>query len=272
MRPLVAIALLALLLTGLERLFRRAPPPRVPGSRRLDALYWLLGRASDLLSHGVVVLWAGALAVVTGLGARNVEPWLAAHTAAFSSLPRAAQIALAIVLVDLVAYWTHRAIFHASPLWRFHAIHHSAERLDWLAAARNHPLAPAIAALAHGLPLVALGIDPRVLVAVAPIFGVWAVFIHANVPFRFGPLRYVVATPLFHRWHHARDVHGVNFAGLLPIWDILFGTFYCPAHEPEAFGTRDPVPTTLLGQLAHPFRDGERTGERARVAGDPARS
>ena len=81
---------------------------------------------------------------------------------------------------------------------------------------------------------------------------------HANVAWDFGPLRYVIASPRFHRWHHADDAQGRdhNFAGLLPLWDFLFGTLYLPRERSaEVFGTgADPVPPNLLGQLLYPFR------------------
>lgn len=254
MGAVVAIAVLGGLYTLIERIFRRRRLPSVPGSRLVDVLYWPLSRLGEVGSAVTLMIWALAFSIVSGTGPRNIEPFFTDHFRHFDSLPRAAQVVIALVAVDLVGYWVHRALFHMSPLWRFHAIHHSAERLDWLAAARNHPLQPAITALALALPLVALGIDLRVVGVVSPVFGLWAIFIHANVPFRFGRLRYVVVTPMFHRWHHARDEHGVNFAGIFPIWDLLFGTFYCPEHEPERFGTDEPVPRGLLGQLAYPFR------------------
>ncbi|MBS2020624.1 MAG: sterol desaturase family protein [Deltaproteobacteria bacterium] len=260
MGAVVAILVLAGLYTAIERKFRRRRLPNVPGSRLVDLLYWPLARVGELGSAATVLIWALGLSIVSGLGPKNVERWLAVHFHDFDALPRAVQVVVALVAVDLVGYWVHRAIFHMSPLWRFHAIHHSAERLDWLAAARNHPLAPAISALAHAAPLVVVGIDPRVVGVVSPIFGLWAIFIHANVPFRFGRLRYVIATPMFHRWHHAhlgehaRGEQGVNFAAMFPIWDLVFGTFYCPAHEPHRFGTEEPVPKGILGQIAYPFR------------------
>jgi len=50
-----------------------------------------------------------------------------------------------------------------------------------------------------------------------------------------GPLRAVLASPRFHRWHHtsAKEGRDKNFAGLLPLWDILFGTYYMPDLQPH---------------------------------------
>ena len=80
--------------------------------------------------------------------------------------------------------------------------------------------------------------------------------LHANVNWSFGPLRYGIATPGFHRWHHAADAVALdkNFAGLFPVWDLRFGTFYLPAHAPERFGVANArVPDGLWAQLRFPF-------------------
>jgi sterol desaturase/sphingolipid hydroxylase (fatty acid hydroxylase superfamily) len=84
----------------------------------------------------------------------------------------------------------------------------------------------------------------------------YAIFLHANVNWDFGPLRSVVATPVFHRWHHSREREAwdKNFAGLLPLWDILFGTYYMPrGRYPENFGINEPMPAGWTGQFVEPF-------------------
>ena len=141
-------------------------------------------------------------------------------------------------------------------LWKFHAIHHSSRDLDWLSASRLHPVNEVVTKLAQVVPLYLLGFRGEALASVVPILTFWAIFIHANVRWDFGPLRYVIATPRFHRWHHTSEEEGLdkNFAGLFPWIDLLFGTFYMPNRQPVTFGVRDDVPTGLLGQLAYPFR------------------
>jgi sterol desaturase/sphingolipid hydroxylase (fatty acid hydroxylase superfamily) len=167
------------------------------------------------------------------------------------------QVPVAFLVIDFFGYWSHR-LQHASPLWRFHAIHHSSRELDWLASARNHPLAELVGRMMVVTPILLLGVDPRVLAGIVPFIGLWAVMLHANVRWTFGPLRYVIVTPLFHRWHHSRapEARNKNFAGLLPIWDLLFGTFYLPEHQPDDFGVDDDeaVPEGFLAQMIHPLR------------------
>lgn len=107
-----------------------------------------------------------------------------------------------------------------------------------------------------------IGVDFKVLAGILPIVGLWAVFLHANVRWTFGPLRWVIATPHFHRWHHSRapEARDKNFAALFPIWDVLFGTLYLPDHQPDAFGvdTAEEVPSGFFGQILYPFRRANR--------------
>jgi hypothetical protein len=70
-------------------------------------------------------------------------------------------------------------------------------------------------------------------------------------------VRFIVASPVFHRWHHTKETEVVdkNFAGLLPLRDAVFGALYLPHdRRPVDFGTRDPVPPDFLGQLMYPWR------------------
>src|SRR5436309_10026892 len=82
----------------------------------------------------------------------------------------------------------------------------------------------------QSVPLYLLGFRGPALAALVPALGFYALFVHANLRWDFGPLRYVVASPAFHRWHHTSQAEGLdrNFAGLFPWIDLLFGTFYLP--------------------------------------------
>jgi sterol desaturase/sphingolipid hydroxylase (fatty acid hydroxylase superfamily) len=80
--------------------------------------------------------------------------------------------------------------------------------------------------------------------------------VHANLNWTFGPLRYVVVSPVFHRWHHARAVCDKNFASTFSLWDLMFGTYHMPVGElPKDYGIDDKeMPEGLLAQLAYPLR------------------
>ncbi len=178
-----------------------------------------------------------------------------------SRLPLWVQGALLLVGSDFVSYWMHRA-FHLRRLWPIHAVHHSSVDLDWLSAARIHPLNEMLMRVAAAFPLLASGLSPVALSGVAPVIALFSLVVHANVDWDWGPLRCVLASPRFHRWHHTSEQEGLNtnFAGILPLWDILFATYYMPEGKvPRAFGTTTPVPTGFLGQLIYPFRGARRS-------------
>jgi sterol desaturase/sphingolipid hydroxylase (fatty acid hydroxylase superfamily) len=158
-------------------------------------------------------------------------------------------------LADLCGYWSHR-LFHRGRWWPFHAVHHSSEELDWLGSLRVHPVNEMVNKLAQSTPILLLGYNPTVTLSAAPVLTLYAIFLHANVNWDFGPLRTVIATPVFHRWHHSKDREAwdKNFAGLLPVWDIVFGTYYMPRGRwPENFGIHEPMPQGYLGQMWAPF-------------------
>jgi sterol desaturase/sphingolipid hydroxylase (fatty acid hydroxylase superfamily) len=121
-----------------------------------------------------------------------------------------------------------------------------------------HPVNDIVGKLTQAAGLLLLGFDSTLLAAYAPLLTLYAIFVHANVPWTFGLLRYVLASPAFHRWHHTSQAEGLdrNFAGLLPLWDLVFGTFYMPhGRRPEVFGiTGGVVPEGLFAQLTYPFQ------------------
>jgi sterol desaturase/sphingolipid hydroxylase (fatty acid hydroxylase superfamily) len=101
------------------------------------------------------------------------------------------------------------------------------------------------------------GFAPIALAGIAPLLTLLAILVHANVDWDWGPFRSVIASPRFHRWHHTSEEEGLdkNFAGLLPLWDVVFGTYYMRKDRlPARFGTDTEVPAGLFGQLTFPFR------------------
>lgn len=174
-----------------------------------------------------------------------------------AGLPFAAQCAAYVVASDFLLYWSHRA-FHRWPLWRYHAIHHSAEHVDWTTAYRSHPVNLLLGSYLATAVMIYLGVPMRVIAFWIPFDIALSYFVHANLNWSFGPLKYVVATPVFHRWHHtAREEGGdANFAPLFSLWDVIFGTFHMPANaRPERYPVEDPLlPQSFLGQLVYPAR------------------
>jgi sterol desaturase/sphingolipid hydroxylase (fatty acid hydroxylase superfamily) len=171
---------------------------------------------------------------------------------------------LAIVVGEFGAYWGHRWSHEIPLLWRFHAIHHGAEEMDWLVNTRAHPLDMLFTRFCGLVPIYVLGLaQPMgntvdwVPLLYAIVGTVWSFFIHANMSWRFGLLEQVVATPAFHHWHHTNDGSeyiNKNYAAILPLMDILFGTFYLPKRWPKQYGIDTPIPKSFTRQLLQPMK------------------
>lgn len=175
-----------------------------------------------------------------------------------SVLPLAVQAILFLVLADFMLYWLHR-MFHGGGFWKYHAVHHSSEDLDWISAARFHPVNLLLGTIGVDVVLLLAGLSPNAMVWLAPFNIFHSAFVHANLNWTLGPFRYVLATPVFHRWHHTSPEEGgnKNFAGTFPVWDLLFGTWYMPEDRlPDDYGILEQAtfPHEIAGQMAYPFR------------------
>jgi sterol desaturase/sphingolipid hydroxylase (fatty acid hydroxylase superfamily) len=170
---------------------------------------------------------------------------------------------LALIVGDFGVYWAHRWSHEIPFLWRFHAIHHSAEKMDWIVNNRAHPI-DMLYTRVCGLSLLYLlglaqptGDTVDMLPVYYTLFGhIWSYIIHANVRWRFGILEQLIATPAFHHWHHTNDgteYINKNYAAIFPAVDILFGTLYLPKRWPQKYGIETPMATSLIGQLLQPF-------------------
>jgi sterol desaturase/sphingolipid hydroxylase (fatty acid hydroxylase superfamily) len=173
-----------------------------------------------------------------------------------AGLPWLVQFAVVIVASDFVQYWYHR-LFHQVPfLWGFHAVHHSAKSMDWLAGSRMHFIEVVLLRSITSLPLFTLGFSPSVMQAYISFVYVWSSLLHANVKGDFDQLGHWVATPRFHHWHHGleKEAFDVNFAIHLPLFDKLFGTFHLPEGRwPKDYGIPEDVPRDYWSQQLYPF-------------------
>lgn len=164
---------------------------------------------------------------------------------------------LIVLVADLVQYWTHRAYHEVPLLWRLHAVHHSVKSMDWLAGSRQHIVELLITRTLVLAPIYVLGFSKEVIDAYIVIVGFQAVFNHANVSVRLGPLRYLVVTPNFHHWHHAQDDEAIdrNYAAHFAFLDHLFGTAVQSERAwPQRYGVQgDYVPDGFFRQLVFPF-------------------
>lgn len=246
----LGFAVLAIVFGPLERAFPARPLQRV---LRPELVIDVCFFAGQYLVFAAVTTWVlGALH--TSL---EVHLPLAGVREAASRLPLWALTAIALIAGDLIVYWFHRACHRFDLLWRFHAVHHSTEHLDWLAAHREHPLDGIATQACLNLPGILLGLRFDWLGALIVFRGMWAIFIHSNVRLPLGPLRVLFGAPELHHWHHARVPRTVsNFANLGPYLDLLFGTYHRPPEKDEAYplGLVDPWPRGYIAQLLRPFR------------------
>jgi sterol desaturase/sphingolipid hydroxylase (fatty acid hydroxylase superfamily) len=207
------------------------------------------------LRMSLMVVGAGVLGGV--MTPQEITDYFERGRGPLAGLPFWGQVAIYIVLSDFLLYWAHR-VFHGAQLWRFHAIHHSAEEVDWTVAYRFHPVNLWLGPFLVAAIMMFLGISPAVLLFLVPFNTTVAVFVHANINWTLGPLKYVVATPVFHRWHHTLPAEGgnTNFGSVFSVWDVLFGTFYMPGTQlPSRYGVDEiNYPRGFLGQFIHPFR------------------
>jgi sterol desaturase/sphingolipid hydroxylase (fatty acid hydroxylase superfamily) len=131
-----------------------------------------------------------------------------------SVAPLWVQAVLFLVLADFMMYWLHR-MFHGGGFWKYHAIHHSSEDVDWISAARFHPVNLLLGTIGVDVVLLLAGISPTVMLWLGPLNIFHSAFVHANLNWDLGQFKYVIATPMFHRWHHTalEDGGNTNFAG-----------------------------------------------------------
>ncbi|MFM7406697.1 MAG: sterol desaturase family protein [Cuspidothrix sp.] len=222
----------------------------------LDSFYWfftlLISKLLSGICIGIVLIPLFLL-----LGRSLNTQILATSYGPVAQLPQWLQGLIVIIIGDFMGYWTHRWL-HSSKWWDIHAIHHSSEELDWLSSVRVHPINDIISRVMQSIPVLLLGFSPLSVEIYAPFLAAYVAFIHANLPWDYGLFRYLIASPAFHRWHHSKDTEGVgkNFAGLFPIFDLMFGTFYLPiGKQPKNFGIHgDRIPEKFGKHLYYPFR------------------
>jgi sterol desaturase/sphingolipid hydroxylase (fatty acid hydroxylase superfamily) len=245
---LFGLAILAVIFIPLERLFALHPRRVLRPGWRTDVVHYLVNGAA--LKVGLVVS-----VIVVGSVLRALVP--APLRLGIAASPTWVQIVAGFAITTVGGYAGHRAAHEVPLLWRFHRVHHSIRDLDWLAANHLHPLDETFGRSAAVLPLYALGFGRVSLGAFVILITVQAIFIHANVRMNFGPVRWLIATPQFHHWHHAREprAYNTNYAGEFPVLDALFGTLYLPADRwPAQYGIDESEPAGYLRQIAWPLR------------------
>lgn len=197
------------------------------------------GAAVPLLETGLLY-WALGKVWPAGRGALAVPGWAA--------------FALNFVLVDYLYYWNHR--FLHGGLWPWHAVHHTAERLDVLVTSRNTLLSPLLIVYVwiNSVFLFVLA-EPGPFLLAAALTAALDLWRHSEAwpeapGSALGALSRVLVTPLDHAWHHSAERMDSNFGANLKLWDRIHGTLHEPGEYPERLGIE--LPWTFARKLLVP--------------------
>ncbi|UWR21014.1 sterol desaturase family protein [Sulfitobacter sp. S190] len=154
----------------------------------------------------------------------------------WSSTPLWIVCIIGVMAKDFVDYWNHRWM-HTKWGWPAHAAHHSDTHVNAFTAYRVHFLQTVIVTSSYILPLTWLQI-PEAIPVVVVLSTVHNMYVHMDLEFDHGPFKLLLASPAFHRWHHADipEAYGKNIANVMPLWDALFGTYYYPGLCKEEMG------------------------------------
>jgi sterol desaturase/sphingolipid hydroxylase (fatty acid hydroxylase superfamily) len=237
------------LFVPLEKLFSHLNQPLFRSEWREDLFYFFLG---SLLVQSLAFLSLTPSMLIL----QHTENW-AQFRQVVTTQPLWLQVIEIMFLTDFVQYWFHRA-FHQIPfLWKFHAVHHSAKYMDWLAGSRMHIVEIVGLRAMTIIPMYAFGYEESALHIYIFLVYLNATFIHANVRFNVEWLKPFIVTPRFHHWHHGieKEAIDVNFSIHFPWLDRLFGTYYMPPIKwPSGYGIGGhPIPNGYWKQFCYPF-------------------
>lgn len=213
------------------------------------------------LMNGIILIPIFAYVMtagITGILSRIVPHQ--AFDSVLSALPLALQAISGALIMDFSTYWRHR--FTHKYMWPYHAFHHSAEEITWITSFRLHPIEVLVAIIFDTSVLYVLGFSGDGIAFSMIFMMLYNYFTHTNLDFSFEkPLCYILASPRFHRWHHATDkeAHNKNFCGAFSCLDLIFGTYYFPDNRtPAGYGLtpveQAKVPRALLPHLLLPLR------------------
>lgn len=195
----------------------------------INLLAWALNIAGAASIYAVVRAWDGP-ALIDG-----------------SRLPTWAAILVFLVVYDIGEYLFHRMQHRVPVLWAMHSLHHSDPEMCALTTSRHYwadPLFKTITVWSASAMIISP--TPAVLAAYS-LISLWHFFVHSRLEVNFGRWSWLINTPAYHRRHHSRlpEHYDSNFAALLPIWDVLLGSY----HRPDGF------PPTGLDTRPHNLRE-----------------
>lgn len=238
--PLVtAIALSVLVQTAKKRDIGTAAIPNT----LVSAAMWVVGA---LLFAG----WAGSIlgsvrSLYDTLGIPHLPQSL------WSDIPAPLTLLILVVAHDFCDYWNHR-FMHLRWIFPIHAVHHSDEYVDGMTTFRVHALEWLVMQVSYVLLMSWLGAPALPAAVLGFLIMIHNCYVHLDLDWTHGPFRYVLASPRFHRWHHADTeiAYGKNLANIFPMFDVMFGTYINPGPCTAPLGARSQgIPSTHLPKL-----------------------
>jgi len=195
----------------------------------------ILNCLNGLLYHACDVSIGGMTAV--GMVTLAHKLWFHGLIAIPAGKPLLASMGLsflAIAVADFMYYWLHRLQHFSKWLWVQHEVHHSDEHMNVTTGVRFHWTEAVLQPAFIMLPIIVLFNPPSgTAVSIFLFSKAMVYFVHLNARIRFGWFNRILSSPQSHRIHHSKLPEHIdkNFATILPLWDVLFGTYYHPANE-----------------------------------------
>lgn len=167
------------------------------------------------------------------------------------------QVIFIFLIADFVFYWAHRAYHTKRFLRKVHSIHHSAEKMDWLAGSRLHIIEIFLTRIFLILPVIFLWFSEIAINAYVVLVSIHSVFIHSNIFVGNSFIDKIIVTPKFHHWHHSDEKKGLNknFAWQFAFYDTLFWTAVFDEKYPISYGVlnKKDYPDGIIKQTLYPF-------------------
>lgn len=231
-------------------------------ARRGEALRWSPEFLKSVRVNWAFIVFNGLLAPVayfgvTGLNSAFLATGIPTVSPDFWQFaPAIVPAIIAVIVADFADYWSHR-IRHTSFLWPMHAVHHSDTQMHYLSWYRAHIIELVVIQGGYLILATWLGASPGAVAGVIILRAFHQQYVHMNVDWTHGPLDLVLASPRFHRWHHADhpEAWDKNFSNIMPLWDRLFGTYYCPGRCDAPLGFAGSPGENFLHLLVFPFRE-----------------
>ena len=178
-----------------------------------------------------------------------------------NTLPFWVEIFVFFILLDFFQWATHILLHKISFLWKFHQVHHSVKEMGFAAHFRYHWMENILykPLKTTGIMLIG-GFEPEHAYLVHFFTICIGHLNHANIKLSWGPLKYILNSPVMHLYHHAKDLpdgkFGVNFGISLSLWDYLFKTNYLPEDSGTVnlgFSGDEKLPKGFFGQFFYGF-------------------